>query len=270
MLIYVNFIKNIKISSKTFASIDSTDSTSSGIGPSSLSSMSSSSSSGPTMTGYLWKSKDSLSSGNNSNSNGNNGGGGGGGMISMMLSGEYSKYWFSLSPSLASLVYWLDKHEQDIGKYPLGKYELLKCTHVSSQPAAHGTDCSLEFRVQFHQGQGGQLCLRAATVEAKLNWCEAIRRVIESPAAGGVCSKCKPKLVVNPMPLQPSPSSTTTSTQASLSQHEDGVNSNGGGVASGKRSLLTSLSGPTSTGLAKKNTSSSTSHILTKQYSKNK
>ena len=201
-------------------SLDSTDSSSSGIISATTTISSSSSSSGPTMTGYLWKSKDSTSSL-------------GVGSMMMMggnLGGEFSKYWFSLSPSLASLVYWLDKHEQDIGKYPLGKYELLKCTHVSSQQTqGSGSDCSLEFRVQFHQGQGGHLSLRAATVEAKLNWCDAIKRVSESSAAS-MCSKCKPKLVVNPMPLQPSPSSaSTTSSQQHLQINEDvGVQLNNG------------------------------------------
>lgn len=115
-------------------SLDSTDSSSS------------MSSTGSGMSGYLWKSKDSTSSLGVGSMMG----------LSLGMGGEFSKYWFALSPSLGSLVYWLDKHEQDIGKYPLGKYELLKCSHVSSQQAGSASgahnDCNLEFRVQFHQG----------------------------------------------------------------------------------------------------------------------
>ena len=116
-------------------------------------SSSSTSSSSTNLSGYLWKSKDSSSMSSlilgTSSSSGVVSGG------SSMSGGEFSKYWFSLSPNLASLVYWLDKHEQDIGKYPLGKYELLKCSSVSSQQTsvvALGSECNLEFRVQFHQG----------------------------------------------------------------------------------------------------------------------
>ncbi len=41
------------------------------------------------------------------------------------------KYWFSLNANLSTLMYWNDKYEQDLGKIPLGKYELNKCCQVN-------------------------------------------------------------------------------------------------------------------------------------------
>lgn len=54
------------------------------------------------LIGYLWKLKDSSSNDNTSN--------------------QFNKYWFSLNMNLCCLIYWNDKYEQDIGKFPIGMY----------------------------------------------------------------------------------------------------------------------------------------------------
>lgn len=54
------------------------------------------------LIGYLWKLKES-----NPNDN---------------ISNQFNKYWFSLNMNLCCLIYWNDKYEQDIGKFPIGIY----------------------------------------------------------------------------------------------------------------------------------------------------
>ena len=54
-------------------------------------------------------------------------------------SGGYEKYWFSLNTALCTLMYWNDKYEQDLGKIPLGKYELNKCCQVSKDVGSSQT-----------------------------------------------------------------------------------------------------------------------------------
>ncbi|RNA12967.1 outspread isoform X2 [Brachionus plicatilis] len=51
------------------------------------------------LIGYLWKLKDSNPTENTSN--------------------QFNKYWFSLNMNLCCLIYWNDKYEQDIGKFPI-------------------------------------------------------------------------------------------------------------------------------------------------------
>ena len=60
------------------------------------------------------------------------------GYLSKSRDGEstsYEKYWFSLNTTLCTLMFWSDKYEQDLGKLPLGKYELSKCCQVTKDLA---------------------------------------------------------------------------------------------------------------------------------------
>jgi hypothetical protein len=78
-------------------------------------------------------------------------------------SGNFEKYWFSLNTALCTLMYWNDKYEQDLGKIPLGKYELNKCCQVSkdvSVPQSQsqtfngnnsGTSSSSSYHNHYHQ-----------------------------------------------------------------------------------------------------------------------
>lgn len=122
------------------------------------------------MAGYLWK-----QSGSESNE-----------------PEKFEKFWFSLNTSLCCLIYWNDKFEQDLGKFPIGKYELTKCCLATE------FDESLEFKLTFHQNQNS-LGLKATSMEKKASWLEAVRNTIDN--ISNICSKCKPKLIVNPMPL---------------------------------------------------------------------
>lgn len=142
------------------------------------------------ISGYLWKSKESIDA-------------------APSLSHQFEKCWFSLNANLCCLVYWHDKYEQDLGKLPLGKYELIKCTQVVKdhlQPQFYhnhysnmqSLNESLDFKLCFHQNTTF-IVLRAMSPDNKASWCDTLRHTIENNS--GVCSKCKPKLVVNPMPL---------------------------------------------------------------------
>lgn len=183
------------------------------------------------LAGYLWKLKDTQSSSSDAE--------------------PYEKLWFSLNSNLCSLIYWNDKHEQDIGKYPLGKFELFKCCQVvkdlsttsaasclSSTTTSTGNQQSklistttfdyLDFRLCFHQSSVNSITLRSSSLDNKISWCESLKYLIENLAA--VCTKCKPKLVVNPMPLATASSTvssvpatpillTTTSTNSTESEN---------------------------------------------------
>ncbi len=113
------------------------------------------------------------------------------------------KYWFSLNTNSCNLLYWNDKYEQDLGKFPLGKYELSKCSQlikdIQSTTINHYEDNSssdLAFKITFHQNSSFIL-LTASNKENKLSWCESIKYTIDHISSN--CTKCKPKLVVNPM-----------------------------------------------------------------------
>lgn len=106
---------------------------------------------------------------------------------------KFEKFWFSLNTSLCCLIYWNDKYEQDLGKFPLGKYELAKCCQIGKE-----TEDALDFKLLFHQG-AGSITLKATSVEKRHIWIETLKQTIESLSS--ICSKCKPKLIVNPMPL---------------------------------------------------------------------
>ncbi len=111
---------------------------------------------------------------------------------------SYEKYWFSLNTSLCTLAYWLDKYDQDLGKNPLNKYELNKCTQLNNLTSSTSSISELtEFKLSFHQNQSS-IQLKASNKENKSSWFEALKHTIEN--LSNVCMKCKPKLVVNPMP----------------------------------------------------------------------
>jgi hypothetical protein len=135
------------------------------------------------LSGYLWKTRDSYTSLSNMKLNSNE---------SSSENLQFERYWFSLNASLSCLIYWNDKHEQDLGKFPVGKYELAKCCHIVQ---LHQQS---EFKLSFHQNTVA-LNLRGNNVETTLNWFDAIKHTIEHISS--FCAKCKPKLVVNPMPL---------------------------------------------------------------------
>ncbi|CAF0783627.1 unnamed protein product [Brachionus calyciflorus] len=122
------------------------------------------------LVGYLWKMKEPTPNEHTSN--------------------QFNKYWFSLNLSLSCLIYWNDKYEQELGKFPLGKYELTKCCSISVN---EGND----FKLTFHQNTVS-ITLRTSSFENKVTWCDSIRNCIENQS--NQCPKCKPKLVVNPMP----------------------------------------------------------------------
>ena len=61
------------------------------------------------------------------------------------------------------------------------------------------------------------VCLSAASRDACATWCEAVRQCIEHVVAPA-CSRCKPKLIVNPMPL--SSNSTTATTSNDQADHK--------------------------------------------------
>ena len=46
-----------------------------------------------------------------------------------------------MNTNLCTLMYWNDKYEQDLGKIPLGKYELSKCCQVSKDLVSIGNIC---------------------------------------------------------------------------------------------------------------------------------
>ena len=116
-------------------------------------------------------------------------------------SSEFEKFWFSLSQGCLS--YWSEKYEQEMGKSASGRIELAKCGLVLKEAQAN------EFRISMHQGSSGSgVVFRAASAESKAAWCETLRHSIEHQAP--LCTKCKPKLIVNPMP-----SSTSSSQQNS-------------------------------------------------------
>lgn len=65
------------------------------------------------LSGYLWKTRDNYTSLNSFKSN------------ASATSGEnqqFERYWFSLNASLCCLIYWNDKHEQDLGRFPVVCY----------------------------------------------------------------------------------------------------------------------------------------------------
>jgi hypothetical protein len=132
---------------------------------------------GPNISGYLWKLKDIS---NNQTSSGAN--------------DNYTKYWFNLNTNMCCLTYWNDKHEQDIGKFPIGKYELYKCCqivkdwHTESNTNASSmsrkkdktqTDEVLEFKINFHQNSSS-IHFKANNIENKVNWCDALKHTIEN------------------------------------------------------------------------------------------
>lgn len=141
---------------------------------------------GSNTSGYLWKHRDS-STKSTSQSN----------LSQLKLSTTYhtenndkfEKFWFSLNTSLCCLIYWNDKYEQDLGKFPLGKYELAKCCQVVES-------IDSEFKVNFHQNSGS-ITLKATSMEKKLAWVDSLKHTIDNLA--NICTKCKPKLIVNPM-----------------------------------------------------------------------
>ncbi len=113
------------------------------------------------------------------------------------------KYWFSLNTNSCNLLYWNDKYEQDLGKFPLGKYELSKCSQlikdIQTTTINHyenNISNDLAFKITFHQNSS-YIILTAANKENKLSWCESIKHTIDNISSN--CTKCKPKLVVNPM-----------------------------------------------------------------------
>jgi len=116
----------------------------------------------------------------------------------------FEKFWFSLNKSLSCLIYWHDKYEQDVGKFPLGKFELTKCcqliyenaNNLTSSTASVSDFQGLEFKISFHQGTS-TAHFKAASMEKKIMWCEALKLTCEQIA--NICVKCKPKLIVNPM-----------------------------------------------------------------------
>jgi len=128
--------------------------------------------------------------------------------------GEFDKFWFSLNTGLSCLFFWNDKYEQDLGKFPLGKFELTKCCQVVDENSGNNLTVAtssgssgLVFKISFHQGANG-VVLKATSADKKAMWCEALRHTCEQVAA--VCAKCKPKLIVNPMV-----SSSSANTEAS-------------------------------------------------------
>ena len=113
------------------------------------------------------------------------------------------KYWFSLNTNSCNLLYWNDKYEQDLGKFPLGKYELSKCSQlikdVQTTTINHyesSSNSDLAFKLTFHQNSSF-IILTASNKENKLSWCDTIKHTIDHISSN--CTKCKPKLVVNPM-----------------------------------------------------------------------
>lgn len=83
-----------------------------------------------------------------------------------------------------------------MGKFPLGKFELAKCSQVVRD--LHD-ESSLEFRLSFHQG-ASSILLKATSIDKKIIWCDALKNSVDQVSS--ICGKCKPKLIVNPMPLQ--------------------------------------------------------------------
>lgn len=138
-----------------------------------------------------------------------------------MLNDQHSqgeKYWFSLNSNLCCLMYWKDKYEQDIGKFPIGKFDFAKCCTILTGSSMNGhqsehIDNNL-FKISFHQN-AMSITLKANSFETKLNWCESLKYMIENLANN--CVRCsKPKLIVNPMPLI---SSSSTSLPSSDEPH---------------------------------------------------
>lgn len=83
-----------------------------------------------------------------------------------------------------------------------------KCCQIfPNEPNSNAND----FRISFHQNSS-TITLRASSHENKITWCDSIRSCIENQL--NQCTKCKPKLVVNPMPAF---SSSTTPTEEQLS-----------------------------------------------------
>jgi hypothetical protein len=148
------------------------------------------------LSGYLWKMKEQSLQTNNS-------------------SHQFDKYWFALNISLNTLVYWHDKYEQDVGKYPLGKYELTKCCQLAANITP--VNDQLDFKIVFHlmNANGASsaqfLLLRAGGPESKAAWCDAIKHVIEY-GVNNSCTKCKPKLGTIPGSFNSSQSSSLFST----------------------------------------------------------
>jgi hypothetical protein len=161
------------------------------------------------LSGYLWKMKEQQQQQSSSTTPSTNS------SSSAHHHHQFDKYWFALNVTLNTLVYWHDKYEQDVGKYPLGKYELTKCCQLATNLTP--VNDHLDFKIVFHlmNANGASsaqfLVLRAGGVESKAAWCEAIKHVIEYGLSNS-CTKCKPKLTrQNSVP----PSSFNASSQSS-------------------------------------------------------
>lgn len=85
---------------------------------------------------------------------------------------------------------------------------MTKCCQIFSNEANSNTN---DFRISFHQNSC-TITLRASSHENKITWCDSIRSCIENQL--NQCAKCKPKLVVNPMPAF---SNSATPTEEQLS-----------------------------------------------------
>lgn len=152
------------------------------------------------LSGYLWKTRDSYSTSNSFKSTNN----------PINDNQQFERFWFSLNTNLCCLIYWNDKHEQDLGKFPVGKYELAKCCQIFQQHQQS------EFKLTFHQNTVS-LNIRGNSIETTVNWYESIKHIIENLSS--FCVKCKPKLVVNPMPLSVGiTSNSSTSSQTASPQ----------------------------------------------------
>ncbi|RNA12964.1 hypothetical protein BpHYR1_052466, partial [Brachionus plicatilis] len=88
------------------------------------------------------------------------------------------------------------------------KFELTKCCQIFANDQNSNTN---DFRLSFHQNTS-TLTLRTSSHENKIGWCDSIRACIENQP--NQCTKCKPKLVVNPMPAF---SNSTTPTEEQMS-----------------------------------------------------
>jgi hypothetical protein len=154
------------------------------------------------LSGYLWKSSDE------SNNN-------------IANNGSLAKYWFSLNTLSCNLLYWNEKYEQELGKFPMGKFPLAKCTQLVKDTCNTGghnhyadAQNDLTFKLIFHQNAANSLVLSSTSKESKSSWCEAIKYAIDHLASQ--CSRCKPKLVVNPMVNGATSSSLQTGIQGTL------------------------------------------------------